>query len=73
MKKLILTLGVILITLSACDTVCNHKDAVVIEKNETFLKMKIRYQPPLSGRYVIQNIFVTKYEYDMYNVGDTIK
>lgn len=72
MKKLILILGVIIITSCSNDTVLNYKGGIIVEKAHPS-KMKVRYYSSAAKRYVVMNIFVPKYEYNQYVIGDTIK
>lgn len=80
MKK-ILTFTVVsfafLLGVSSCDnSILNHKGAVIVgkecDKHYGTYRLVYRYKNS-KGYYAIDNMYVIKYEYDSYNIGDTIK
>ena len=82
MKKLIITL-LILSSCTPINSIENFKGSVVVEKKvlENQLGKSISYiytiRETVNGRrgpsYRIVSFEVVKYEYDLYNIGDTIK
>ncbi|MEG0696966.1 MAG: hypothetical protein RR447_07510 [Algoriella sp.] len=83
MKNIILIL-LISISLFSCkeDSILNYKDAVVVEKIKPFYEnginagyyLRIRQHSNRNIKpYYIKRIRVTRYEYGLVNIGDTIK
>ena len=78
MKKiLVIILGVILFTSCINDSTLDYRDmnAVVVVKRRTYMgyKIKIRYHTVLADKHIFKNLFVPKCEFNLYNIGDTIK
>ena len=76
MKKIIY--GLIILVISSCtsdiEAIDNYPDCVVHEK----IKMEKRYYITLGGKstnggFEIQSIRTTKFDWDRYQIGDTIK
>ena len=67
MKKiLVIILGVILFTSCINDSTLDYRDmnAVVVVK---------RYRSTLGNKHTFKNLFVPECEFNLYNIGDTIK
>ena len=65
----------LLFGVSSCDnSILNHKGSVIVDKkhNNGTYRLVYRYMNS-KGYYVIDAMNVIKYEYDSYNIGDTIK
>lgn len=65
MKKiLVIILGVILFTSCINDSTLDYRDmnAVVVVKRRTYM-----------GKHTFKNLFVPECEFNLYNIGDTIK
>lgn len=78
MKKiLVIILGVILFTSCINDSTLDYKDinAVVVIKRRSYMgcKIKIRYRSTLDNKHIFKNLFVPECEFNLYNIGDTIK
>ena len=78
MKKiLVIILGVILFTSCINDSTLDYRDmnAVVVVKRKSYMrcKIKIRYYSTLDNKYIFKNLFVPECEFNLYNIGDTIK
>lgn len=78
MKKiLVIILGVILFTSCIHDSTLDYKDinAVVVVKRKSYMgcKIKIRYCSTLGNKHIFKNLFVPECEFNLYNIGDTIK
>lgn len=75
-KTLILILALsLLFGVSSCDnSILNHKGAVIVDKkyNNGTYRLVYRYMNS-KGYYVLDGMNVIKYEYDSYNIGDTVK
>lgn len=78
MKKLVLSF--ITTLLISCDvtSVYNYKGGVIVGKNKTpaidEYHLSIRHTVESKDYiYIIDNIRVTEYEYNQFNLGDTIK
>lgn len=67
----------ILFTSCINDSTLDYRDmnAVVVVERRTYMgyKIKIRYCPVLADKYIFKNLFVPKCEFNLYNIGDTIK
>lgn len=77
MKKILILISAIslLLGVSSCDnSILNHKGAVIVGKeyNKDSYRLVYRYMNS-KGYYLIDAMNVIKYEYDSYNIGDTIK
>lgn len=50
-------------------------NAVVVVKRRTYMgyKIKIRYHSTLGNKHTFKNLFVPECEFNLYNIGDTIK
>lgn len=78
MKKiLVIILGVMLFTSCINDSTLDYRDmnAVVVVKRRSYMgyKIKIRYHSTSGDRHIFKNLFVPECEFDLYNIGDTIK
>lgn len=78
MKKiLVIILGVILFTSCINDSTLDYRDmnAVVVVKRRSYMgcKIKIRYHSTLDNKHIFKNLFVPECEFNLYNIGDTIK
>lgn len=76
-KLLIFALGMILFISCINDSTLDYRDmnAVVIVKRRTYMgcKIKIRYRSTLDNKHIFKNLFVPECEFNLYNIGDTIK
>ena len=77
MKKTLILISALslLLGVSSCDnSILNHKGAVIVGKknNNGTYRLVYRYMNS-KGYYMIDAINVVKYEYDSYNIGDTVK
>lgn len=77
MKKTLILISAIslLLGVSSCDnSILNHKGAVIVgkEHNKDSYRLVYRYMNS-KGYYVLDGMNVIKYEYDPYNIGDTVK
>ena len=77
MKKTLILISALSLLLgaSSCDnSILNHKGAVIVDKkhNNGTYRLVYRYKNS-KGYYMIDAINVVKYEYDSYNIGDTVK
>ena len=79
MKKLVLYTTIMLL-LTSCfpNSVYNYKGGVIVAKNNLKVTglyyLSIRHTVESKDYiYVIDNIRVTEYEYNQFNLGDTIK
>ena len=63
---------IVVITALCCErtSVENYDGGVVVEKSEHETRMTIRVYE--DGRYSYRRIKTTRYEFDLYNVGDKI-
>lgn len=70
-------LGVILFTSCINDSTLDYRDmnAVVVVKGRSYMgcKIKIRYSSTLDDKHIFKNLFVPECEFNLYNIGDTIK
>ncbi|MEE3384704.1 MAG: hypothetical protein VZR36_06420 [Prevotella sp.] len=79
MKKTLILISALSLLLgaSSCDnSILNHKGAVIVGKecDEHYRTYRLVYRYKNSkGYYAIDNVYVVKYEYDSYNIGDTVK
>ena len=78
MKKiLVIILGVVLFTSCINDSTFDYRDmsAVVVVKRGLYMgyKIKIRYCSTLDNKHIFKNLFVPECEFNLYNIGDTIK
>ena len=77
MKKILILISALslLFGVSSCDnSILNHKGAVIVDKkyNNGTYHLVYRYMNS-KGYYVLDGMNVIKYEYDSYNIGDTVK
>lgn len=76
-KLLIFALGMILFISCINDSTLDYRDmnAVVVVKRRTYMgyKIKIRYHSTLGNKHTFKNLFVPECEFNLYNIGDTIK
>lgn len=76
-KLLIFALGMILFISCINDSTLDYRDmnAVVVVKRRTYMgcKIKIRYRSTLDNKHIFKNLFVPECEFNLYNIGDTIK
>ena len=77
MKKTLILISALLLLfgVSSCDnSILNHKGAVIVDKKYNNGTYHLVYRRMNSkGYYVIGAMNVIKYEYDSYNIGDTVK
>lgn len=77
MKKTLILISALSLLLgaSSCDnSILNHKGAVIVDKKNNNGTYRLVYRRMNSkGYYMIDAINVVKYEYDSYNIGDTVK
>ena len=71
---MIFTIAVLIVVITAfcCGKISveNYDGGVVVEKSEHGTRMTIRVYE--NGRYSYRRIKTTRYEFDLYNVGDKI-
>jgi hypothetical protein len=77
MKKILILISALsfLFSVSSCDnSILNHKGSVIVDKkhNNGTYRLVYRYKNS-KGYYVLDGMNVIKYEYDSYNIGDTVK
>jgi hypothetical protein len=77
MKKILILISALsfLFGVSSCDnSILNHKGSVIVDKkhNNGTYRLVYRYKNS-KGYYVLDGMNVIKYEYDSYNIGDTVK
>ena len=77
MKKTLILISALslLFGVSSCDnSILNHKGAVIVGKEHDKDRYRLVYRYMNSkGYYVLDGMNVIKYEYDSYNIGDTVK
>lgn len=80
MRKTIFIL-MCLLTLFSCtdrvDTISNYPNSIIVGKptyrNSAYTYLQIKYHNRTSGKYTVKTIRVSKFEYDLVQLGDTIK
>ena len=80
MRKILFIL-ICLLSLSSCiervDTISNYPNSVIvgkpIYKSSAYTYLQIKYHNRTSGKYIVKTIRVSKFEYDLVQLGDTIK
>lgn len=80
MRK-ILFVPICLLILYSCtervDTISNYPNGIIVGKsiyrNSTYTHLQIKYYSRIKGIYIVKTIRVSKFEYDLVQLGDTIK
>ena len=80
MRKILFVL-ICLLSLSSCvehvDTISNYPNCVIVGKpiyrSSAATHLQIKYYSRASGKYIVKTILVPKLEYDLVQLGDTIK
>ena len=80
MRKILFIL-ICLLILPSCikkvDTISNYPNSIIvgkpIYKNRTYTYLQVKYYNKVSGKYIVKTIRVSKFEYDLVQLGDTIK
>lgn len=80
MRKILFVL-ICLLILPSCiekvDTISNYPNSIIvckpIYKNNAYTYLQIKYYNKVSCRYTVKTIRVSKFEYDLVQLGDTIK
>lgn len=59
------------------DTISNYPNSIIIGKpmyrSSAYTRLQIKYHNRTSGKYTVKTIRVSKFEYDLVQLGDTIK
>ena len=80
MRKILFIL-ICLLILSSCtervDTISNYPNGIIVGKpiyrNSTSTRLQIKYYNRIGGKYTVKTIRVSKFEYDLVQLVDTIK
>lgn len=80
MRKILFIITCLLV-LSSCtehvDTISNYPNSIIVGKStyksSIYTYLQVKYYNRVSGRYTVRTIRVSKFEYDLVQLGDTIK